>query len=300
MTTTIQSKRRRFQLNRRLAPYLFILPNMAIFAVFIIWPAINGFNISFYDSNNGRTFTYVGLDNYAEILTDADFWEVARNTTIFVVLFVMLTTWLSIFLASLLNAQVFGRGFFRAVLFLPVLLSPIVVGLLWNWIFDRQAGLFNGVLNTLGLGSPAWLVDGSLAMGVIVFVGIWTHVGFYTLILLAGLQGIDQSVYEAARLDGAGIWKTFTEITLPLLRPTTLVIIVLSMIAGFQAYDYIYTLTGGGPLGSTTLIVQYIYENAFQSPIRYGLASAAGVLLFLVIFGVTLVNFLLGRRKGAV
>lgn len=298
--TITTNKRRRFQQNRRLAPYLFILPNMVIFAVFIIWPAINGFNISFYDSNNGRTFEYVGLGNYAEILTDQDFWDVARNTAIFVVLFVVLTTWISIFVANLLNAQVAGRGFFRAVIFLPVLLSPIVVGLLWNWIFDRQAGLANGVLGSIGLGAPGWLVEGELAMGVIVFVGIWTHVGFYTLILLAGLQGIDQNVYEAARLDGAGAWQTFTEITLPLLRPTTLVIVVLSMIAGFQAYDYIYTLTGGGPLGSTTLIVQYIYENAFQSPVRYGLASAAGVLLFLVIFGVTLVNFLIGRKKGSV
>jgi len=130
--------------------------------------------------------------------------------------------------------------------------------------------------------------------------GLCTHVGFDTMILLAGLQGLDGSLYEAAKLDGAGSLQLFRRITLPLLRPTTLVVIVLATVNGFQAYDYIYTLTGGGPLGSTTLLVQYIYDNAFRTPIDYGFASAAGVLLFGVVFVVTLVNFVVGRRREAV
>jgi alpha-1,4-digalacturonate transport system permease protein len=219
---------------------------------------------------------------------------------VFTVAFVLLATWGAILLASMLDVQVKARGFFRAVFFVPVLLSPVVVGLLWNWMLDRQIGVVNALLGGIGLPTPGWLVDPHLALGVVVFTGLWTHVGFYTMILLAGLQGIDGSLYEAAKLDGAGSLQLFRRITLPLLRPTTLVVIVLATVNGFQAYDYIYTLTGGGPLGSTTLLVQYIYDNAFRTPIDYGFASAAGVLLFGVVFVVTLVNFVVGRRREAV
>jgi alpha-1,4-digalacturonate transport system permease protein len=284
---------------RKIAPYLFVLPNLAIFLTFTIWPALNGLNISLYDSSNGRTFTYVGLDNYSRIVNDETFSTVVRNTVIFVVCFVVLVTALSILVAVALNAQVRGKGFFRASFFLPVLLSPVVVGLIWNWALNRQVGLVNTVLATFGLGQPGWLVEGGLAMAATVFVAIWIHLGFYTMIVLAGLQGIDPTVYEAARVDGASAWQTFRRITLPLLRPTTLVVVILATINGFQAFDFIFTLTGGGPVGATTLIVQFIYEQAFESPIRYGLASAAGVMLFVVIFGVTAINYLTGRRREA-
>jgi len=137
-------------------------------------------------------------------------------------------------------------------------------------------------------------------MIAVIFVGIWVHLGFYTIILLAGLQGIDRSLFEAAAIDGATRWQITTKITLPLLKPTTLIIIILATIHGFQSFDFIYTLTGGGPLGATTLIVQYIYDRAFQTPIQYGLGSAAGVILFMIIFAFTALNFLIGRRKEAV
>lgn len=292
-------RRRTKPWNQRVAPYLFVLPNMAIFAVFIIYPAINNFNISRYDSTNGRTFRYVGGANYRELIDSADFWAAARATVIFAVCFVVLVTAASIGLALLLDQRVRGRGVFRAVFFLPVLLSPVVVGLIWGWIFDRNNGLANTVLRGIGLGEPGWLVNGKLAMLVIIFVALWTHVGFYTLIILAGLQGIDPAYHEAAMIDGATPWQRFRSVTLPLLRPTTMVVVILSMIAGFQAFDFIWTLTGGGPVGATTLMVQYIYENAFQSPIRYGLASAGSVVLFCTIFGLTLLNFLTNRGRSA-
>ncbi|MEO7123502.1 MAG: sugar ABC transporter permease [Lacisediminihabitans sp.] len=297
---TKRGRRSNTKLGRRLAPYLFVAPNMLIFAIFIIFPAINGFNISFYNSNNGRTFNFVGFGNYATLVSDADFWSAVRNTLVFVVLFVTLTTWLAILLAVTLNAQVRAKGFFRTVVFLPVLLSPVVIGLLWNWIFDRQNGLLNIALSHVGLGAPGWLVSSGLAMGVTIFVALWTHTGFYTIILLAGLQGIDGNVYEAARLDGAGPFQTLRSITLPLLQPTVFVVIILAAITAFQAYDFIYTLTGGGPIGATTLLVQYIYDHAFQSPIEYGLASAAGVVLFLTVLFATLISFFIGRKREAV
>jgi ABC-type sugar transport system permease subunit len=283
--------------NQRLAPYLFVLPNAVIFAVFVIYPALDNFNISFYDSRNGRDFTPVGGQNYTELFGAGDFWSAARQTVLFAVCFVVLTTVVSTGLALLLNQRIKGRAFFRTVFFLPVVLSPIVVGLIWGWIFDRRDGLLNTVLSEAGLGKPGWLVNSTLALGVVIFVGLWMHAGFYVLIVLAGLQGIDPAYYEAARMDGATAWQQLRHITLPLLRPTTLVVVILSLIAGFQAFDYIWTLTGGGPVGATTLMIQYIYMHAFQSPIRYGLAAASSVVLFLVVFALTLLNYLYGRRK---
>jgi alpha-1,4-digalacturonate transport system permease protein len=286
--------------NQRIAPYLFVLPNMLVFGVFTIYPAINGFNVSGYDSSNGRTFTPVGGQNYERLFSDEEFWTAARATGVFVVAFVVLSVAAAIGLALLLTQRIRGRGVFRAVFFLPVLLSPVVVGLLWGWILERRSGALNVILGGIGLPEFGWLVDGSLALGVTVFVGVWTHVGFYTLIVMAGLQGIDQSYYEAARMDGASAWQRFRHVTWPLLRPTTLVVVVLALIAGFQAFDFIYTLTGGGPLGATTLMVQYIYDHAFRTPIQYGLAAAGSVVLFCTIFALTLLNFLYGRRKESV
>lgn len=282
------------------APYLFVLPNMVLFGAFTIYPALNAFNLSLYASNDGRTFTYVGGENYARIVTSEEFWSVARATLIFVVATVVLTTVAATALAIALNAQRRGKGLLRAAYFVPFLVSPVVVGLIWRLALERQNGLVNTVLNAIGLGQPGWLLEPRLTLGVIILVGLWIQLGFYTLIISAGLQGIDSSVYEAATMDGATWSQQLRSITLPLLLPTTLVVIVLSTIHAFQAFDYIYTLSGGGPLGATTLIVQYIYETSFQSPIQFGLAAAATVILFLVVFSATLINYMAGRRREAV
>ncbi|MBF4550067.1 sugar ABC transporter permease [Pseudoclavibacter sp. RFBJ3] len=284
----------------RSAPYLFLLPNMAIFGLFTIWPAINGFNISMYSSSNGRTFAWEGLGNYQTILSDTEFWGIVWQTVVYAVAFVLLSVVLGTLLAVLVEQQRRGRSFFRAVFFIPVLISPVVAGLVWNWMLERQGGIVNAFLGLFGVAPVPWLVEGPLAMLSVIVVGTWMQVGFYMLILLAGLQSIDPSLYEAAQLDGASRWKQFTNVTLPLLQPSILVVVVLATIHGFQAFDFIYTLTGGGPVGATTLIVQYIYENGFVSPIRYGLASAGSVLLFIVIFTITIVNYLIGRKRDAV
>ena len=285
---------------RRLTPYLFILPNMAIFGTFIIYPALRGFWISFQDSQDGVNFKYVGNTNYKTIMHDELVSTVAKNTATYVIFYVVISTLLALTLAIIVNEQQFLKGMYRAILFLPVMLSPVVVGLLWNQVLDRKVGPLNQLLEALGGGSPGWLVEPRLGMIAVIFVGVWVHVGFYTIILLAGLQGIDRSVLEAASMDGATRWQTIRQIILPLLKPTALVVLILSTIHGFQSFDFIYTLTGGGPLGATTLIVQYIYDRAFGTPIQYGLGSAAGVILFMIIFAFTAMNFLAGRKKEAV
>lgn len=275
---------RRIGWGQRFAPYLFLLPNLLIFGIFTIYPALNSINISFYDSRNGRTFRPVGLENYRRILSDEQFHAAVLNTVVFVLAYVLISVLGALGLAVLLNRRLRGRGFFRATFFLPMVLSPVVVGLVFGWLLEGRG----------------WLTDPALAMIAAVGVGVWIHLGFYTLILLAGLQGIDPHLHEAAALDGAGPWQRFRRITVPLLRPTTLVVLVLATIAGFQSFDFLYNLTGGGPLGATTLIVQYIYQRGFESPISYGLASAGSVLLLLVILAVTLVQFGLARRREAV
>lgn len=285
---------------RRLMPYLFVAPNMFIFFTFIIWPAIRGIYISFFDSIDGSNFTYVGNATYKAIFADEFVATVAKNTATYVVFYMTISTVLSLVFAIIVNEQQFAKGFFRAILFLPVMLSPVVVGLIWNDVFDRKVGPLNALLESLGGGSPGWLVEPKLGMFVAVFVGVWVHLGFYSIILLAGLQGIDKSLLEAAAMDGATKMQIIRRIILPLLKPTTLVIVILSTIHGFQSFDFIYTLTGGGPLGATTLIVQYIYDRAFQVPIQYGLGSAAGVILFLIIFAFTALNFLLGKKREAI
>lgn len=273
---------------------------MAIFGTFIIYPALRGFWISFQDSQDGVNFKYVGNTNYKTIMHDELVSTVAKNTATYVIFYVVISTLLALTLAIIVNEQQFLKGMYRAILFLPVMLSPVVVGLLWNQVLDRKVGPLNQLLEALGGGSPGWLVEPRLGMIAVIFVGVWVHVGFYTIILLAGLQGIDRSVLEAASMDGATRWQTIRQIILPLLKPTALVVLILSTIHGFQSFDFIYTLTGGGPLGATTLIVQYIYDRAFGTPIQYGLGSAAGVILFMIIFAFTAMNFLAGRKKEAV
>ena len=296
---TVNRRRSNVSWSRRLMPYVFIAPNMLIFLTFIIWPAIRGVYISFFDSMDGRNFEYVGTSNYSAIFGDPTVTSVARNTAIYVVFYVIISTVLSLMFALIVNEQQFAKGFFRAILFLPVMLSPVVVGLIWNDVLDRKVGPLNTLLEALGGGSPGWMVEPKLGMIAVIFVGVWVHLGFYSIILLAGLQGIDKSLLEAAAMDGATRVQIIRLIILPLLKPTTLIIIILSTIHGFQSFDFIYTLTGGGPLGATTLIVQYIYDRAFQTPIQYGLGSAAGVILFLIIFAFTALNFLVGKKRDA-
>jgi alpha-1,4-digalacturonate transport system permease protein len=283
----------------RVAPYLFLLPNLVAVAVFSIWPMINGFKESFFSAVEGQPSHFIGLHNYHVLVSDAQFWGAVRNTVVFVVGFVVGTLVLATALALLLNAQKWGRGLFRASIYLPVLIAPIAIGFLWSWLLQPNSGVIDALLGKLGLGQPQWLVTPHLAMASVIFVELWATIGFYALIVLGGLQGIDPALYEAARVDGASELQQVRRITLPSLRPTLLVVTILSTITGFQAFDFLWTLTGGGPVGATTLIVQYIYTHAFVPPINFGMATAASTLLFLILLVLTLVNLLIGRRRGA-
>jgi len=200
--------------------------------------------------------------------------------------------------ALVLNRKIIARGFWRGVFFYPVLLSPVVVALIWKWVLQRE-GLLNAVLTGAGATPVHWLLDPGWAFFWVVFVSIWAHMGFYTLILLAGLQAIPAELYEAAEMDAASPWRTFSRITLPLLAPNLIVVLVLGLIRAVQVFDEVFVLTGGGPGSATTFIVQFIYMTGFAEAIRqYGLAAAASLVLALSLLVLTLLQLRWSRRIG--
>lgn len=287
----------------------FLAPNMAIFGIFVLVPLVINF---FYSATSGTAYflqdrSYVGLEQYRRLLDCGSyldtatcredlFWKAVHNTGLFVVVQVALMTVVSMITALILNREIAGRSFWRAVFFFPVLLSPVVTGLIWRWILQRQ-GLLNLIVHDLGGEPYNWLTDRFSAFTAAVSVSVWAHMGFYTLILLAGLQAIPRDLYEAAEMDGTRPARVFWRITLPLLMPNLLVVIVLALIRAVQIFDEVYVLTGGGPGTSTLYVTQYIYEIGFASLLRNpGLASAASILMGLVLVVLTLLQLQVGRR----
>lgn len=291
-------------------PYFFMAPNMLIFVIFILLPVILNFAFGFTIGDTIRLSDrpFVGWDNFEKLLTCGNyldvktceqdlFWRAFRNSGIFVAIEVPLLVLAALGVALALNRQIIARGFFRSAFFYPVLLSPVVVAIIWKWILQDRSGLLNTVVKLLG-GTPLQFLtgDSTWAMFWIVFVSVWSQVGFFALILLAGLQSIPPVLYEAATIDGATAWGTFTGVTLPLLRPTMLVVVVLALIRGVQAFDVIFVLTGGGPGTSTLLMVQYIYNTAFGM-YNWGLAAAASLIMALVLAVLTLAQLFLNRNQ---
>ena len=292
----------------------FLLPNMVIFGVFVLLPLV--INVVYSTTAGNAIFlserSFVGLQQYARLFdcgtildpnscAEDAFWTAAGNTFWFVTLQVTLMIAAALITALILNREIRGRGFWRAMFYFPVLLSPVVVGLIWRWILQRQ-GLLNFTLLPFGHQPFAWLTDPTWAFAAAVGVSVWAHMGFYTLILLAGLQAIPRDLYEAAEMDGTRPGRVFRRITLPLLWPNLIVVIVLALIKAVQIFDEVYVLTGGGPGTSTLFLTQYIYETGFASQLRNpGLAAAASILMGLVLVALTLAQLGLGRKdkKGA-
>lgn len=291
--------------------WTFLAPNLALFAAFFVAPLL----LNFYFSLTGSTSIFpvdrpfIGRENYATLLQCDNyldvqscrkdlFWRSIYNTLFFVPTQVGVMVVLSLVTALALNREIVARGFFRSVFFYPVLLSPVVVALIWKWILQKK-GLLNGGLEFVGLDTITFLISPAWTRFWAIAVSVWAHMGFYTLILLAGLQGIPRDVYEAADMDGTSNWRTFWRITLPLLMPTMLVVLVLALIRAVQIFDEIFVLTGGGPGTATLYIVQFIYETGFVANIRqFGLAAAASVMLGVVLMILTMTQLWAARRKG--
>ncbi|MET3857273.1 alpha-1,4-digalacturonate transport system permease protein [Rhizobium sp. OAE497] len=289
-------------------PWVFLIPNLLAVTLFSLLPV--AINVYYSVTGSDRLYPserpYIGGFNYetlfdcgnyldASSCTTDLFWRAVGNSLVFVPIQVICMIGVALLAAVCLNREIRGRGFFRAVFFFPVMLSPVVVALTWQWILQRN-GALNGILIWAGLSPVNWLVFPNTAFFWSVFVTVWAHMGFYTIILLAGLQSIPRDVYEAAKMDSATNWRVFTRITLPLLKPVLLVVFVLCVIRSVQTFDELYVLTGGGPGSATMLIVQYIYEVGFAvQPRNFGLAAAASLLLGVVLLIFTGIQLRLSR-----
>lgn len=291
--------------------YMFVVPNLLIFGIFILLPMLLNFYFGFTsgDSILPENREFVGLANFEKLLTCENyldiqtcredlFWRSLSNTGIFVIGQVGIMVVFALITALALNRKIKGRAFFRSIFFYPVLLSPVVVALIWKWILQHQFGLLNALLVGIGLDKIPFLLQANWARFWVIIVSVWAQVGFYTLILLAGLQSIPASLYEAAALDGANAWRGFWHITLPMLMPTMVVVLVLSVIRAVQVFDQVFVLTNGGPGTATLYVVQYIYRTGFEHR-QYGMAAAASLVLALVLLVLTLGQLRLGRESEA-
>lgn len=292
-------------------PYVFVAPNLLVFGIFVAAPMI--LNV-WYAVTGGTALMpgerpYVGASNFGELLDcgvyivvatcrQDRFWRAVANTSWFVAFQVVGLVGVSLLTALILNRRMPWRGFFRAVFFYPVLLSPVVVALIWKWLLQPD-GVLNAVVVANGGARVPFLLDPGWAFAWTVVISIWAHMGFYTLILLAGLQAIPADLYEAAEMDGTPHWRVFWRITLPLLMPNMLVVLVLGLIRAVQSFDEIFVLTGGGPGTATQYIVQYIYETAFANQTHIlGLAAAASILVGGVLMLLTLLQLAASAWAG--
>jgi len=268
----------------------FLIPSLIGFAIFYFAPMVISVFISLTDWNGlDRLFAegfvrqhFIGLTNYKDILASPEFWKVLKNTFTYIILYIPLMLIVSISVAGLLSQKRRGVGAFRVIYYIPVLTSWVAASLIWKSILAPQYGAMNNILALFGIEGPGWLLDEKWAMPAIVLVSVWKDMGFFGLILLSGMVGINRSYYEAAEIDGAGAWTRFLKITLPLLTPSIFYVLIVSLINSFQLFPQIMIMTDGGPNGATQVMVERIYKYGFRY-FKMGYASAFSWILFVII-----------------
>lgn len=276
--------------------YLFLLPNIIGFFIFMFIPIVMSLAISFTDWDGFGKLNFIGIKNYIKLWSDEGFLISFVNTLYFTVVFVPVTLGLALFLAVALNAKVKGMKFYRTAYFLPYITSTIAVAVVWQLIYHPSMGPINSLLKSLGMENPPlWLSSTKWAMTSVIISSIWKSVGYYTVIFLAGIQGISKELYEAANVDGANFWHKFKSITIPMLSPVIFFSFIIAIINSFKVFDMVFTLTGGGPGRSTNVLVYSIYTEAFDK-YHFGYSSAMAYVLLLIILVVTLVQFH-GQKK---
>jgi multiple sugar transport system permease protein len=268
---------------RKFSTFILLSPWIVAFIAFSLYPVGYSLYLSFskYNPLAGQAPQFIGLGNYKEIIQDPAFWQAVKNTVIFVVGTIPVTTAIAIVLAVFLNQKIRFRSFFRASYFVPVMTSVIVISTIFTYIYSPY-GLLNSFLNLFGIQGKNWLLNTNFALPAIMLMMIWASFGYYTVLFLAGLQNIPEEIYESAAIDGASSVQQFFRITLPLLRPMLIFALVINTIRSFQIFSQIFVMTQGGPLGSTRTVVYYLYNMGFQK-FRMGYASGIAYLLFVII-----------------
>lgn len=282
--------------------YAFIAPTVLGVLIFSIAPILFSFGMSFTDWDSLTEPIFIGLTNYKNMLVDPTIRQEVRNTLLYTFGTVPLTLVFSLILANALNKKIPGKGVFRTLYFLPVVTMPVAVAMVWRWLLNSEFGVVNQVLGFFGINAPMWLGDPQYVMWAIILVVVWSQVGYNMIILLAGLQGISDSYYEAADIEGASEWKKFTRITIPLLSPSIFFITITMLMNAFKAFDIIYVFSGSGKdmaqgpvLDATRTMVYGIFERGFNF-MDMGYASAEAVFLFLIILIITVFQFIMQKK----
>ena len=273
------------------AGWIFIAPALVGTFIFIIIPVICSFGLSFAKWDLLNPIEFVGLANYKEIFTEPLFAKIFFNTVVFALTTSVFGVIIPLILAAILNTKVRGGEFYKTAYFLPFITPMIVIGIIWEWIFDPNIGLLNRLLHL----HINWLYDPHLAMPALILVSVWKLIGYNMIIFLSALSGISQSLFEAAKIDGANTFQTFKNVTIPLLSPTIFFVVIITAISSFQVFDLIYLMTQGGPLDSTNVLVYAIYKNAFEY-FNIGKASAIAYVLFVIILILTLIQWNLRKK----
>ena len=300
MDAAVQVKVKRRKLNsykkaQRNTAILFLIPNFLGFLIFIVYPVLKSLYISFFNWDGLGNAEFIGIQNYVRLFQDSTFRISFWNNIHYTLVTVPLSIFLGILIALLMNTKIKGIQVFRVIYFLPQITSMVAIGIVWTTVLANY-GPVNQFLMTFGMENPPqWLSSTQWALISVEIVSIWRSMGYNAVILLAGLQGINAELYEAAKIDGAGVFKRFTKVTIPMLSPTIFLCLVMQMIGSFQVFDTIMAMTQGGPGRATNVLTYYIYPRAFVDW-RFGYASAVAYVLFAIILVFTLIQFI-GQRK---
>jgi multiple sugar transport system permease protein len=280
-----------------LAGWVFILPNFIGFAILTLVPVLILFFMSLTKWNVFGGYKWIGLDNYARLTGDPSFRTALVNTAYYAAFHIPLTLVVSLGLALMLNSKLRGIAFFRTAAFFPYITSIVAVAAAWNMLFSPDLGVINQALRSIGIGNPpGWTTSTTWAMPAVIIVGTWREAGYYMLLFLAGLQTVPRELYEAALTDGANAWQRFTNVTLPMLRPTTFFVMVILTIQSLKIFDLVLVLTNGGPGQATLVLSQFIYAKGFIEN-DFGYGSSAAVVLFFIALGATVLQYLANRQR---
>ena len=279
----------------KVTPYLFLTPNLIIFSIFIILPAFIGIYYSFTDFDGLRSPNWLGFENYTELWQDVRYRTAMWNTIRLVIATVPIVFTTSLIMALIISRALKFRGFFRASYYWPVMISFIVVGLMWQWIFHPRFGLLNSMFSAFGLGPFETTLNPAFAWWGVVFIFTWSRAGYYMVMFVAALLSVPTQLYEAAQIDGANNFQRFRYVTYPAIKPARIMVFILATMEVFKIYPIVVTFTGGGPFRATRFTVQHIYETAFDS-YRIGYASAMSVIMLLFVTLFTGIVFFVASR----
>ncbi|WP_153025693.1 carbohydrate ABC transporter permease [Glycomyces albidus] len=283
----------------RLAPFGLAGISIVLFAVFFVWPGSLGLIYSFTDYTGIGTFDFIGLANYEKLFGDPTFYQALTRSLLFAAFSVPLMYVMSLTVASLLvSNHAKGRSAAKIVFFFPWLISPIVAGVIWRWMFGESFGFVNYVATELGANPLAWQTDPDLALMVVVMAATWGGTAFNMLIFIAALKNVPRAYYEAAEIDGANAWQRFRHITLPSIAPTSFLVVLLSSLGAMKEFAMVQALNGGGPGTSNVFLIQYIYETGFKRA-DVGYASAVSMILLVILLSIALLQMAVNRRRGA-